>query len=295
MYIEWLIQVLPLRRTHKLREAIAMCELLAMSCHQASRLSLSLRALADRSSAPNKSRDGWGAAFYQGHDVALFREPAPAHDSSLVHFLEHGSPCTTLAMSHIRLATQGVISLANTQPFVREMAGRAHVFAHNGHLPGIAYARQLAWAQHQPIGETDSEHAFCALLERLRPLWRHGTCLPSMEERLAVVAAFAAELRQLGPANFLYADGDVLFAHGHRRTQPATSLVEPPGLVTLSRHCGDAQETLQAEGVSVAAGYQQVLLVASMPLSQEHWQPLPEGEVLAIRAGRVVGRRSMQT
>ena len=51
-----------------------------------------------------------------------------------------------------------------------------------------------------------------------------------------LLAAFAAELRVLGRANYLYADGDALFAHGHRRIQPARGRIEPPGLWTLQRH-----------------------------------------------------------
>ena len=66
--------------------------------------------------------DGWGVAFYQGADVALFREPAGAAESALVRFLEEDGPETSLAISHIRHATQGNVSLANTQPFTRELS-----------------------------------------------------------------------------------------------------------------------------------------------------------------------------
>lgn len=265
-----------------------MCELLAMSSRQATRLTFSLEALAARSGAAGSTRDGWGAAFYQGRDAALFREPVAASDSPLVRFLEAQGPSTTLAISHIRRATHGAVTLANTQPFVRELAGRSHVFAHNGLLPDIGHAQHLAWDRYQPIGETDSEHAFCALLERLHQLWRVTSAPPSIGERLALVAAFAADLRQLGPANFLYADGEVLFVHGHRRIQAATGLIEPPGLFMLSRQCGLAHEPVQAQGVSVAPGFQEMTLIASVPLSAEHWRPLAEGEVVAVSAGRLV-------
>lgn len=57
----------------------------------------------------------------------------------------------------------------------------------------------------RPVGESDSERAFCALLGRLAALWRGAA--PSVEARLAEVRRFAADLRGLGPANFLYSDG----------------------------------------------------------------------------------------
>lgn len=265
-----------------------MCELLAMSSRQPTRLTFSLQALAERSGPGQSTRDGWGAAFYQGPDAALFREPTPASDSPLVRLLETQSPATHLAISHIRHATRGAISLANTQPFVRERGGRAHVFAHNGHLPGIGQDARFALKHFHPVGETDSEQAFCVLMDRLHALWQPGTP-PPLDARLAVVTAFAAELRELGPANFLYADGEVLFAHGHRRIQDS-GRIEPPGLFLLARHCHDEGAPLQAQGICVGCGYQQVVLLASVPLSRESWRPLAEGETVAVAAGRLVAR-----
>lgn len=52
-----------------------MCELLALSTSGPTRLTFSLHTLASRGGATGSSRDGWGVAFYQGEDVALFREP----------------------------------------------------------------------------------------------------------------------------------------------------------------------------------------------------------------------------
>lgn len=267
-----------------------MCELLAISSRHSTRLTFSLAALAARSSPGSSTRDGWGAAFYQGQDVALFREPAPANDSPLVRLLETQGPDTTLAISHIRHATHGDITLANTQPFVRELAGRTHVFAHNGHLPGIAQSARFTPRRFQPVGQTDSEHAFCALMERLAALWQAPSGVPALQARLAVVAAFAADLRELGPANFLYADGEVLFAHGHRRIQSGSGRIEPPGLFMLSRQCHDRHESLQAQGVGIGCGFQEVVLVASVPLSDEPWRPLAEGETVAVSAGRLLAR-----
>ena len=267
-----------------------MCELLAISSRRSTRLSFSLEALAARSGTASLVRDGWGAAFYQGPDAALFREPAPASDSPLVRLLENQGPDTTLAISHLRHATHGALTLANTQPFVRELAGRTHVFAHNGHLPDIEQAPRFTLDRFHPVGQTDSEHAFCALMDRMVQLWRSASQPPSVDARLDLVTAFAADLQELGPANFLYADGEVLFAHGHRRIQPATGRIEPPGLFMLSRQCRDEHEALEADGISVGGGFQDVLLLASVPLSDEPWRPLAEGETVAVSAGQLLTR-----
>jgi len=84
-----------------------MCELLAMSSSKPARLTFSLRTLASRGSSASTTHDGWGVAFYQGNDVALFREPGAAAGSALVRYLESQGPSTKLAVSHIRHATQG--------------------------------------------------------------------------------------------------------------------------------------------------------------------------------------------
>ncbi len=267
-----------------------MCELLGISSRRLTRLTFSLEALAAHSGPLSTARDGWGAGFYQGRDVALFREPGAASDSAMVRLLETQGPDTTLAISHIRHATLGEVKLANTQPFVRELVGRTHLFAHNGHLPGISHSEKFCLDRFNPVGEADSEHAFCALMERMKILWQSPSASPSVEERLALVTAYAADLRQLGPANFLYADGDVLFAHGHRRMQSVTGKIEPPGLFMLVRQCCCESDAFEAEGVSIAPGYQEVVLLASVPLSNESWRPLQEGEVVAISIGKVVDK-----
>jgi len=266
-----------------------MCELLAISSRQAARLSFSLSALAAHTTPGQSSRDGWGVACYQGHEAALYREAAPASDSPLARLLASAGPPTTLALSHIRHATRGAITLANTQPFLRELGGHSHVFAHNGDLPGLLDTPGFALTQFRPVGETDSEHAFCALLARLAPLWQ-GQGVPVLQDRLDVVSNFASGLRALGPANFLYADGEVLFAHGHQRIQ-ADGRIAPPGLYWLQRRCTQENDTLQTEGLCVGGGYQQVLLLASVPLSAEPWVALAEGETVAVRGGELLARR----
>lgn len=268
-----------------------MCELLALSSSSPARLTFSLQTLAARGGASGSSHDGWGVAFYQGTDVALFREPAAAADSALVRFLETEGPATHLAISHIRHATQGGVSLANTQPFVRELGGRAHVFAHNGDLPGIYRSDALALGSHRPVGQTDSEHAFCALLERLNEPWKASTP-PTVETRLSLLTAFAADLRALGPANFIYADGDAVFAHGHRRLQRTSKRAEPPGLWIRQRHCAPADPAPDDHGgASIAQEERSVVWIASVPLTDDDWRPLAEGEVVAVRGGEVLGSR----
>jgi glutamine amidotransferase len=266
-----------------------MCELFGMSARVPAALTLSLDAFARHGGDLAPHRDGWGVAVYEEGDVRRLRGVDAAAESAWVRFLRERGVSTDVAIAHVRKANEGRVALRNTHPFTRELDGRMHVFAHNGHLHGVHDALDLGgyW---RPVGETDSEHAFCALLERLRPLWRDVALggVPPLEARRAVIAEFAGELRDLGPANFLYADGDALFAHAHRRKWEDDGLVRPPGLHALCRTCAvDPSARVTGGGVSVEAGPQSVQLFASVPLTDEAWQPLPEGTVVAARAGEL--------
>ena len=263
-----------------------MCELLAVSTSRPARLTFSLSTLVARSASPGNMRDGWGVAYCQGTDVALFREPIAAEDSELVRYLENHGPATSLAISHIRHATQGAVALANTQPFVRELGGASHCFAHNGNLVGIAGDPRFALnGSYRSVGQTDSEYAFCVLMSRLAEIWV-GSERPSLEQRRLAIATFANDIATLGPANFLYSDAQVLFVHGHRRIQADTGQVSAPGLWILERHCkSPLQSDAENYGVNVDRDDQSVVLVASVPLSKEAWRPLAEGELVMVIQG----------
>ncbi|GMV45687.1 MAG: hypothetical protein AMXMBFR66_10850 [Pseudomonadota bacterium] len=265
-----------------------MCELFAMSARYPATVRLSLEEFSRHGGLSGPHKDGWGIAWYDEGDLRLVKEVRPAADSACVRFIQDHPFATMFALSHVRKATRGAVALRNCQPFVRELGGVWHGFAHNGDLPDLAAAMPLGAAAFRPVGETDSEHAFCALLERLRPLWTTGV-RPSLAARREVVERCAAELRALGPANFLYCDGEALFAHGDRRMQ-ADGRIRPPGLWRLQRHCPAGGE-LAAQGVRVEApgAEQTVTLLASVPLTAEGWVPLARGELLVAVAGNSLG------
>jgi glutamine amidotransferase len=206
--------------------------------------------------------------------------------------MEKNGPPSTLVLSHIRQATQGEVALRNTQPLQRELGGRAHVFAHNGNLPGIRAHCSIEASRYRPVGETDSEYAFCCLLERLETVWKNvDGKLPSIESRLEIVAGFAAWLRPLGPFNFVYADSDTLFVHSHRRNQ-GDGEVRPPGLHLLVRSCNEQAIDLSQSGIMMAPIAQELTLVASVPLTDEPWETIAEGEVIALTGGVVRARQA---
>ncbi len=268
-----------------------MCELFGVSSRLPTRVGDTLERLMRRGGLEGPHGDGWGVAFYEGPDVFLLREPRPAAHSRLAHYLEEHGPASRCMIAHIRRATHGETALRNTQPFIRELGGRVQTFAHNGELKGIEAQPAFAPKHFQPLGNTDSEIAFCALLDRLHGLWKQRSP-PSLRARLAIITRFAQALRALGPANFLYADGQFLFAHAHQRTQ-ADERIGPPGLYLLRRRCRIAP-TADLPTTSDPPRQQALVLCASVPLTEEPWQPIPEGTVLAIAEGRVLARATPQ-
>jgi len=264
-----------------------------MSSRQPATVAFSLEEFARHGGPSGPIRDGWGIAYLRQRDAFLVKETAPAGSSELVRFIESQDIRSTLVLSHIRQARQGPVSFENTQPFLRELAGRAHVFAHNGDLHDVARCGDLHLGRWRPMGDTDSEQAFCALLSALEPLWMDSSGIPALGDRLEIVSGFARAIRPLGPANFLYWDGDALFAHGHRRRPPGGGPFQPPGLHTLARHCAFEPDALRTPGVTVEtpdAPGQDVILVASVPLTDEAWQPLDEGEIVVASGGLLRAR-----
>ena len=265
-----------------------MCELFAMSSRLPTEVRFSLEAFSRRGGLAGRNKDGWGLAYYEESDVRLIKEPGPAAGSECVRFMQEHPFASSVVVSHIRRATRGTPAMRNCQPFQRELGGRVHVFAHNGDLDPAKLQARLRLGAYRPIGETDSEFAFCALLEQLAPAWRNGAA-PTLDRRRRIVEGFAAAIRELGPANFIYSDGEAVFLHGHRRMHGDGLAPHPPGLHVLQRHCGSHPSAWQGEGLNIAARPEQdVLLAASVPLTDEAgWRALDEGE-LAVACGGIL-------
>ena len=270
-----------------------MCELFGLSSRGNIQFSYSLEEFALHGGRTHANKDGWGISFRSDKETFLVKEAAPASDSPWVRFIESQSIDCSLVLAHVRRASHGELNLENTHPFKRELGGRAHVFAHNGDISGIVEAYPAGSTRFQAIGTTDSEIAFCVLLERLTAAWSQPGKVPSLEQRLEVLAEVARELRSFGTANFLYSDNEYLFVHGHERRYDDDGVIsEPrwPGL-RLYERAPDQRGVMAAGGVEVTATDEPVVMAASLPLfDAENWEPIPEGFVLALQDGRIVSR-----
>jgi glutamine amidotransferase len=176
----------------------------------------------------------------------------------------------------------GQVRLANTHPFVREMWGRPWCYAHNGQLTGW---QTLPLSFYQPVGDTDSEHAFCWLMGELRQAYPE----PPVDEQghrglWSLLHRLCERLRGFGVFNLLLADGDYLYvycstklAHITRRAPfGRASLSDADMLVNFAEH------TTPDDIVSV---------LATTPLTDnEDWVLMSPGELLVWRDGCIEAR-----
>ena len=243
-----------------------MCELFAMSARHATDVNHSLALLRPRGGAIGPHADGWGVAFFEGRAARVFKEPIPACESRCLAFIADYDFQSATVIGHIRKANPSHVgrASANTHPFERELGGRSWVFAHNGKLPGLGDEPGLAPDRFLPIGETDSEYAFCLLLDAIAQGGDAGAASP--RRLVETIAPVVGRLAGLGEFNFMLSDGEHLVAHAHSR------------LHGLRRSCNQG------------GCRQRVVLLATSPLSDETWHPITPGSLLVFARGEEVAR-----
>jgi glutamine amidotransferase len=251
-----------------------MCQLLGMNCNTPTDICFSFTGFQARGGLTDHHQDGWGIAFFEQRGVRLFLE-AQATVNSPVAELVRNYPIHSLnVISHIRKATRGRIALENTHPFQRELWGRYWIFAHNGNLRGF---NPLLDGSFTPVGDTDSELAFCWLLQQLRN--RFGKEAPDDQALFDAIRVLAGEIGAFGEFNFLLCDGTTLYAHCASRLAYLMRMA-PFGHAHLS------DQDLTVDFREITHLNDRVAVIATVPLTDnEVWTPLPRGTLHAFRDG----------
>jgi glutamine amidotransferase len=254
-----------------------MCELLGMECNTPTDINFSFTGFAVRGGKTAAHADGFGLAFYEGRAARVFLDSGSAANSPLAQFLRHHSIKTELAVAHIRKKTRGKVTLANTHPFQRELWGRSWVFAHNGTVKGI---KKKKLGRFRPIGDTDSEHAFCLILEELRLAFRdYPQKRTAMRQALAEIGS---TISKQGTFNFLLGDGRALYARCDTRLSHIVRKY-PFGLATL------ADEDVSIDFSTVTTPKDRVAVVATAPLTRdETWTIGTPGQMWVFEEGKCV-------
>ncbi|AHG42068.1 glutamine amidotransferase [Pseudomonas syringae CC1557] len=259
-----------------------MCELLGMSANVPTDIVFSFTGLMQRGGRTGPHRDGWGIAFYEGRGLRLFQDPAASSESEVAQLVQRYPIKSEVVIGHIRQANVGKVCLSNTHPFVRELWGRNWCFAHNGQLadftPGVTFYR--------PVGDTDSEAAFCDVLNRVREAFPEPV---EIEELLPSLIQACTEYRSKGVFNCLLSDGDWLFCFCSTKLAHITRRA-PFGPARLKDV--DVIVDFQAE----TTPHDVVTVIATEPLTEnENWNRYEPGQWSLWRKGECVVQGSVET
>jgi predicted TPR repeat methyltransferase/predicted glutamine amidotransferase len=241
--------------------------------------------------------------------------PAPLAD------MVSSYPIKTLnMMAHIRYATQGGVSLENVHPFQRELWGIQWTFAHNGEVPKFSMKNNNPQDQEQeqtlqpscssgflqsempmlgrckeatyhPVGDTDSEAVFCAMLNALRAEFTTLPTLPVLYEAIQRLCCEIVRGRETETIfNFLLGCGQfTMFAFSWPGSREGSKVWN--GLHYLVRYPPFSQAKLK--DVDYAVDFNEtndesdrVAIIATKPLTtNENWKEFKRGQLLMFDNG----------
>ncbi len=247
-----------------------MCQLLGMNANTPTDVMFSFTGLATRA---DEHKDGFGVGFFEGRGVRLFVDHQSARVSPVAQLVKTWPIRSEHVIAHIRKATQGVVSLENTHPFQRELWGRYWVFAHNGNLVDFHPRLHAAF---KPVGDTDSERAFCWLMQEMA---KAHAGVPDVDELSRTLAELMPQLHRHGTFNMLLSNGEALWAHASTRLHWLERR-HPFQPVALK------DEDMRVDFASVTTPNDRVALIATEPLTtDEPWTAFEPGELRVFEAG----------
>ena len=223
--------------------------------------------------------DGWGLAWFDdaGRPHITKSIQAACSDSQFDELAK--SITTTTLVAHVRQASVGGATLANTHPFVY---GR-WVFVHNGTLENFASRKELLLDaipnDLRPMirGDTDSEHVFLFWLSQLRAaaggldkLVGVDTISATFQQTVKLLDGwFPAHNGEESKFNFLVTDGRLLAAT--RWGHSLACLVQKGGGSTAgSDRPLPATDTFRA------------VYIASEPTDGDAWREVPDRSLLVV-------------
>jgi transglutaminase-like putative cysteine protease/predicted glutamine amidotransferase len=228
---------------------------------------------------------GWGMGWYPNTErgASVLKDPSSSGADGVGGALGDWKRFrSTIFLCHLR-GHNRPRSQQDAQPFVRSYGGRQWIFAHDGDFrPGYEESLPLPDdPSFEPLGWTDSEHAFCWLLARLHERRARSLRDVSPED----LTAWLAEVNALGTFNMIVSDGDLILVHRDRnagnelywtrRVPPhATTRLEGPSITVDLDAPADPNRT--------------AVMFSSEPLSRDEWLEMAPGQTVLVRRGSVV-------
>ena len=199
---------------------------------------------------------GWGLACVSRNNALVEKESVKASKSNYLRERLSQPITEKLLLAHIRYATIGNVEYKNCHPFSdRDSTGRRWTLIHNGTIFDFAPLNPYVKAQK---GDTDSERIFLYLLDKLNEATRKNGARLHFEERFTLLDEIICNMAKGNKLNLLFTDGKYLYAH---------------------TNCKGTMHYLEKDGAA---------LVSTQPLSNENWQLVPFGQLLAFSKGKLI-------
>jgi transglutaminase-like putative cysteine protease/predicted glutamine amidotransferase len=260
-----------------------MTRLMALSFDGPASPSLTLKAI--KQTEERDTPYGWGLAWYpaQRSCAMLLKDPTSIGENAMTKLLSDWERFeSTVFLCHLRGAARS-LQEEDTHPFSRSYAGRDWVLAHNGDLFADLH-KELPLGddpRFEPVGSTDSEHAFCWLLAR----FHEARARRLSDLGWPMLMSYFRRLDALGTANFMLTDGlDMVIyrdessyngLHWARFTPPHRELhLETDDVLIDLDDAVDRSRT--------------IFMVVTRPLETGTWTPLLPGQMLVIRRGTLI-------
>ena len=221
----------------------------------------------------HRNPDGTGLGVFDAHgDAVVHKAPISAFsDTSFAYDARHERSRTFLG--HVRFASTGSLTLANTHPFEQD----GHLFAHNGVLAGLpALEAELGDDLELVHGQTDSERLFALITRQTRRL--DG----DLRSGIVTAARWVAEHLPVYSINLIITTDTEVFALRYPNTNTLYVLQRAPGGAKGDdplRH----RSSLGTRVRSDEAADRPVVVLASEPMDDEPgWRELASGELVHI-------------
>ncbi|ATW34437.1 class II glutamine amidotransferase [Candidatus Williamhamiltonella defendens] len=260
-----------------------MCELLGMSANVPTDICFSFTGLIQRGGGTGPHKDGWGITLYEGYGYRTFKDSQACFHSPIARFIQDYPIKSRTVISHIRQANTGSVSLENTHPFTRALFGRYWTYAHNGQLKDY---EQLDTGAITPIGNTDSEYAFCWILSQLSQ--RYHSIPKCWSSVFYFIEELSTQLTKSGIFNMLLSDGEYLMAFCATKLFWITRRAPFGKAILLDQDIEvDFQQQTNSDDV--------VTVIATERLTtNETWNKMMPGECLLFRFGESTRASSKQ-
>lgn len=229
-----------------------MCEIFGLSANAPRQITPELKEFFSHST---RHPDGWGLVVFDEEHPSVEKEPLPAYKSSYLKARLQEPIKTKSMFAHIRLATIGSMTRANTHPFVeKDCSGRRWTLIHNGTI--FDYPRLGKYGILQR-GTTDSERILLYILEEIKKETEQKGEPLDAHERFDVLDRVIYDMSEGNKLNLLIYDEELMYAH------------------------------YNAEGTLFFRRQNDDIMIATTPVTKEDWEPFPFTTLMAYKDGKI--------